>query len=77
MPGAGLPQVSAGWVLMSWADAVPAPGSPRANRARVASFVCREPAPPACMAGRYNLLVLREKQHLELLRVKTPLSQAS
>lgn len=41
MPGAGLPQVSAGWVLMSWADAAPAPGSPRANRARVAGCVCR------------------------------------
>lgn len=50
MPGAGLPQVSAGWVLTSRADAVPAPGSPRANRARVASCVCRG-ACSSCLHG--------------------------
>lgn len=44
MLGAGLPQVSAGWVLMSWGDAVPAPGSPGGEqalpRARAESCVC-------------------------------------
>lgn len=69
MLGAGLPQVSAGWVLMSWADAVPVPGSPRASR--LCHCTCGELRVPGSLlhCWQINQLILQKRENLELFRV--------